>query len=40
MEEKVGIAKYNFDSAIPGTRAECIFGDQIPLNSEYLSIVF
>lgn len=40
MKEKVGIAKYNFYSAIPGTGAECIFGDQIPLDSEYLSIVF
>lgn len=40
MEERVGIAKYNFYSAIPGTGAKCILGDQIPLDSEYLSIVF
>ena len=37
---EVGIAKYNFDSAIPGTGAERILGNQIPLDSEYFSIVF
>lgn len=36
----MGITKYNFDSAVPGTGAEGIFGNQIPLNREDLSIVF
>lgn len=40
MQTKVGRGEYNFDSAIPGTRAEFIFGDQIPLDSENLSTVF
>ena len=31
---------YDLDRAIPGARAECVFGDQIPVNGKHLPLVF
>ena len=31
---------YDFDCAIPGARAECVFGNQIPVNGKHLPLVF
>ena len=31
---------YDFDRAIPGTRAEFVFGNQIPVNGKHLPLMF
>ena len=31
---------YDLDGAIPGARAECIFGNQIPVDGKHLPLVF
>ena len=30
---------YNLDRAIPGARAECVFGNQIPVDGKHLPLV-
>ncbi len=33
-------ATYNLDTPVPGTRAEGVFPNQVPVNSEHLPLMF
>lgn len=35
----MGGIKYNLDGAIPGTRAKCVLGDEVPMNGEDLPLM-